>query len=145
MSHSSDEETNTKSCVTRVLIIDDRLDEVAALKLAFENKGVSVTYSADPNVGLAIIETDPPDLLILDLMMPKRSGFLVLERIVGLQQSPFPVMMTTSINGERHRKIASQLGVCAYLQKPYSIDRAVETGLQLIQEFNQPKKSPAPK
>lgn len=135
MAKSADEAKSSEPTPRHIMIIDDRLDDVAALKMALENRGLQVTYISDPNLGLAIMESDPPDLLILDLMMPKRSGFLVLEDVVSRQRDPFPIIMTTAINGQRHRDYAKELGVSAYLQKPYSIERAVELALQLLADF----------
>lgn len=135
MALSTGDCSSVQSSVKRVVIIDDRPEEAGPLKSALEYEGYQVNYFQDANVGLAVIETDPPDLLVLDLLMPKRSGFLVLEHMLGLERVPYPVMMTTGVDGERHRQLAEKLGVCAYLQKPYSIEQALDIAEDLIQQF----------
>ncbi len=62
--------------------------------------------------------------------MPKRSGFLVLEKLRRLRDEPMPVIMITGNEGSRHKAYAELLGVSDYIRKPFAIDRllkAVET------------------
>ena len=67
-----------------VLIVDDDPEVVESVRYALESNGFSVSVARDGNQGLALAETKKPDLLVLDMMMPKRSGFLVLEQHVGI-------------------------------------------------------------
>ena len=83
--------------------------------------------SGDGNQGLAIAEKESPDLVILDMMMPKRSGFLVLERLRRAQEEMLPVIMITANEGSRHRAYAEMLGVSEYLRKPFAMDKLIET------------------
>ena len=73
------------------------------------------------------MERDNPDLVILDMMMPKRSGFLVLERIRRSRPVPLRVIMVTANEGSRHKAYAEMLGVDDYLRKPFAIDRLLES------------------
>ena len=64
----------------RILLVDDDAEIVESLRLALESNGYTVLIARDGNQGLALSERENPDLVILDMMMPKRSGFLVLGK-----------------------------------------------------------------
>ena len=106
------------------MIVDDDFEVTETLKHALTREGYKVSVAADGNAGIAHTEIQQPDLLILDLMMPKRSGFLVLEY---LRQSEnglnIPVIMITGNQGNRHREYAELLGVSDYIQKPFAMDQ----------------------
>lgn len=110
-----------------VLVIDDDTEITEALKHALRGAGYEVTIARDGNQGVAIAETKNPDLLILDMMMPKRSGFLVLERLRQSQEDPVPVIMITGNEGNRHRAYAELLGVSDYIYKPFTMDRLLSS------------------
>ena len=64
----------------------------------------------DGNQGLALAERESPDLIILDMMMPKRSGFLVLEKLRRMSDVMVPVIMITGNEGSRHKAYAELAG-----------------------------------
>ncbi|MBC8201669.1 MAG: response regulator, partial [Planctomycetes bacterium] len=74
-----------------------------------------------------------PDAVILDMMLPKRSGFLVLEEILSVKSAPTVVMVTAN-EGKRHMAYANTLGVSAYLIKPVGLDKLIDTVSCLLQE-----------
>lgn len=115
-----------------VLVVDDDAEIAESIKLALRNAGFEVTMAHDGNTCIAIAETKHPDLIILDLMMPKRSGFLVLERLRLLQQETIPVIVITGNGGNRHRNYAELLGVDDYIQKPFTMDRLVDSVKNLL-------------
>ena len=87
----------------------------------------------DGNQGLALIERENPDLVILDMMMPKRSGFLVLEKLAPHgEKTPLRVIMITANEGSRHKAYAEMLGVDDYIRKPFPMDRLIESVQRLI-------------
>ena len=102
----------------QILIVDDDFDMTDTLKIALDNAGFETTIASDGNEGLAFAEARRPDLIILDIMMPRRSGFLVLERLRQELEEPIPVIMVTGNFGERHRSYAEMLGVEGYFYKP---------------------------
>lgn len=120
-----------KSAQRHILIVDDDFDMTDTLKTALDSAGFETTVAADGNVGLAVAETRKPDLIILDIMMPRRSGFLVLERLRQELEEPIPVIMVTGNFGERHRAYAEMLGVAAYFYKPVKF----QVLLQKIEEL----------
>ena len=67
--------------VPKILIVDDDAEIVESLKAILESRGYSVKSARDGSAGLAEAEANPPDLMILDMMMPKKSGFMVLEKL----------------------------------------------------------------
>jgi DNA-binding response OmpR family regulator len=115
-----------------ILIIDDDYEIVQSLCHAFEARGYDVAHAYDGNSGLALVETKRPDLVILDLMMPKRSGILVLERMRQSGQEPCPVIMITANEGQRHRQYAEMLGVSEYMHKPFTIDALLKRVSELL-------------
>lgn len=110
-----------------VLVIDDDAEIVESIKAALKLEGLRVSVARDGNQGLAITETEKIDLLILDMMMPKRSGFLVLEWLRQSNQDPFPVIMITGNEGIRHREYAELLGVDDYINKPFTMDQLINS------------------
>lgn len=65
----------------RILLVDDDHEIIESMRLALESRGYRILVARDGNQGLAMAERENPDLVILDMMMPKRSGFLVLEKL----------------------------------------------------------------
>ncbi len=74
----------------RILVVDDDFEIVDSMRLALEAKGYQTLIARDGNQGLALAEREDPDLVILDMMMPKRSGFLVLEKLRRTRPRPDP-------------------------------------------------------
>ncbi|MEX2672075.1 MAG: response regulator [Phycisphaeraceae bacterium] len=127
----------------RVLIVDDDPDVLAVLKQAMQSEGALTQCCSDGNTAVHVSESDPPDLLLLDMMLPKRSGFLVLER-VKTQEPPPVVIMVTANEGRRHQAYAETLGVDAYLHKPLRLEKLILTALDLLEERKQASSSSEP-
>lgn len=107
----------------KILIVDDDYEIIDSIRYALEGAGYQVVIARDGNQGLALAERENPDLMILDMMMPKRSGFLVLEKLRRLRDTPLPVIMITGNEGSRHKAYAELLGVNDYIRKPFAMDR----------------------
>ncbi len=116
----------------RVLLVDDDAEIVESLRLALESKGHQVLIARDGNQGLALAERENPDVVILDMMMPKRSGFLVLERLRRNVATPARVIMITANEGNRHKAYAEMLGVDDYIRKPFAMDRLIDSVERLL-------------
>jgi DNA-binding response OmpR family regulator len=116
----------------RILLVDDDAEIVESLRLALEANGYTVLVARDGNQGLALSERENPDLVILDMMMPKRSGFLVLEKMRRTRETPMRVIMITANEGSRHKAYAEMLGVDDYIRKPFPMDRLIESVQRLI-------------
>ena len=116
----------------KVLIVDDDFEIIEAVRYALEGAGHEVVIARDGNQALALAEREDPDLMVLDMMMPKRSGFLVLEKLRRLRDEPLPVIMITGNEGSRHKAYAELLGVSDYIRKPFAMDRLVDAVGKLL-------------
>ncbi|MCO8124426.1 response regulator [Stieleria sp. TO1_6] len=123
---------DVKGQTAKILIVDDDVEIVESVRYALEGHGYEVVVARDGNQGLALAERESPNLIILDMMMPKRSGFLVLEKLRRMSDQMVPVIMITGNEGSRHKAYAELLGVSEYIRKPFQMDkliRCVETQL----------------
>lgn len=116
----------------RILLVDDDAEIIESLRLALESNGFKVLVARDGNQGLALTEREDPDLVILDMMMPKRSGFLVLEKLRRTRENPPRVIMITANEGSRHKAYAEMLGVDDYIRKPFPMDRLISSVKRLL-------------
>ncbi|MCE9607660.1 MAG: response regulator [Planctomycetia bacterium] len=116
----------------RVLLVDDDYEIIDSLRMLLEAKGYTILVARDGNQGLAMAEREDPDLMILDMMMPKRSGFLVLEKLRRTRPVPMKIIMITANEGSRHKAYAEMLGVDDYIRKPFAMDRLLESVEKLI-------------
>jgi DNA-binding response OmpR family regulator len=126
----SEEKQETQA--KRILLVDDDYEIVESMRVALEAQGYQILVARDGNQGLAMAERDDPDLVILDMMMPKRSGFLVLEKLRRTRRIPMRVIMITANEGSRHKAYAEMLGVDDYLRKPFAMDRLMESVRRLL-------------
>ncbi len=126
-----------------ILVVDDDPDIVTSVKLAFQSSGAQVITARDGNQAVDLARRDDPDLIVLDMMMPKRSGFLVMESIKPQRECgtrPYVIMITAN-EGKRHEAYAKQLGVDGYMTKPFSIDRLLARACELLGgEYTDPEK-----
>lgn len=117
-----------------ILVADDDPEVLMTLKTAFETSGAKVTTANDGNKALDLAKRLNPDLLVLDMMMPRRSGFLVMENLKPDRKAgtkPFVIMITAN-EGKRHELYARHLGVDEYVSKPFSVERLLETACKLL-------------
>ncbi|MEQ8855775.1 response regulator [Gimesia sp.] len=116
----------------RVLIIDDDEGLTEPLQLAIEAEGYEVLTAHDGNEGLMKIERDAPDLVLLDLVMPRRSGFAVLDSIINNKQRAPKIVMVTGNSEPKYRELALDRGVDRFIPKPYHIEDLVQTVKELL-------------
>jgi two-component system alkaline phosphatase synthesis response regulator PhoP len=105
----------------RILVIEDDKDIVELVKYNLEKHGYQVTSSADGATGLAQIRKSPPDLLVLDLMLPRLSGLDIckdIRRDVNLNR--LPILILTAKGEEADRVVGLELGADDYVTKPFS-------------------------
>jgi DNA-binding response OmpR family regulator len=124
--------TGGENGAKRILLVDDDREIVESMRVALEASGYEILVARDGNQGLAMAEREDPDLVILDMMMPKRSGFLVLEKLRRTRRVPMRVIMITANEGSRHKAYAEMLGVDDYLRKPFGMDRLIESVNRLL-------------
>jgi DNA-binding response OmpR family regulator len=118
----------------KILIVDDDHDILTTMSLALKDLNQTILTASDGMAALEVAEQEDPDILVLDLMLPKRGGFQVLQRLKGkpTMKGKRPlVCMVTGNEGMRHQTFAEQNGVDDYLRKPFAISNLVE----IVQEF----------
>ena len=113
------------------LVVDDDSDILAIVKQALEAEGAVVTCCSDGNTAVHLCEQHKPRLVVLDMMLPKRSGFLVLEHVKTLKERPVVIMITGN-EGKRHQAYAETLGVDFYMHKPIRLEQLVTKAQQLL-------------
>jgi len=116
-----------------VLVVDDDLDILESFELAMRAEGANTLKASDGTAAISHCLNGEPDAVILDMMLPKRSGFLVLEELQNMEKPPIVVMVTAN-EGKRHMAYAKSLGVSAYLNKPVSLERLLDTVSCLLRE-----------
>ena len=107
-----------------ILIVDDDRELIDGLRLMLERQGYTVIQAHDGHQGKQMIYNQKPDLVILDMMMPRMGGYPVLEHFRG-KDAP-PIIMITANEGSRHKAYAEYLGVVDYIRKPFALDRLIE-------------------
>ncbi len=133
--------TTTRLQGKKVLIVDDDEDILSSIGLAMRAEGATTKMVTDGNAAIDACHDGDPDAVVLDMMLPKRSGFLVLEKIKKLAKPPVVVMITAN-QGKRHMAYAEDLGVDAYLVKPVPLQRLVDTVVRLL--FSNGHDEPSP-
>lgn len=117
----------------KVLIVDDDPDIQASVDQALKAEGAVTRCCSDGNSAVHKAESEKPDVVVLDMMLPKRSGFLVLERLKQRENPPV-VLMVTANEGKRHKAYAESLGVDGYLQKPVRLERLITMAVDFLKE-----------
>ncbi|HEY7327334.1 MAG TPA: response regulator [Gemmataceae bacterium] len=115
-----------------ILIVDDDVELSDGLRVVLERQGFRVFQARDGMQGKQMVYQQRPDLVILDMMMPRMGGYPVLEHFKGKTDAP-PIIMITANEGSRHKAYAEYLGVIDYIRKPFAMERlleAVERGLR---------------
>ena len=108
-----------------ILIVDDDTELSDGLRILLERKGYRVLQARDGQQGKSLIYQHRPDLVILDMMMPRMGGYPVLEHFRDKSDAP-PIIMITANEGSRHKAYAEYLGVVDYIRKPFAMERLLE-------------------
>jgi DNA-binding response OmpR family regulator len=117
----------------KILLVDDDPDILTSLQATFETTGADLRTAKSGNEAVEMAEKDMPDLMILDMMLPGRSGFLVLEKLKKRKPTDKPrVIMITGNTGSRHKMFADTYGVNEYFTKPVKMDKLLTTAEKLL-------------
>ncbi len=104
---------------SRILVIEDEKDIVRLLKYNLEKESYEVLTATDGEVGLTLARKEHPNLILLDLMLPKMDGMQVCRAI--RQESRVPIIMLTAKKEEIDKVIGLELGADDYVTKPFSV------------------------
>ena len=109
-----------------ILVVDDDYELSDGIRAVLENQGFKVLQARDGQQGKNLVYQQRPDLVILDMMMPRMGGYPVLEHFKGKTDTP-PIIMITANEGSRHKAYAEFLGVVDYIRKPFAMERLLES------------------
>ncbi len=124
----------------KILVVDDDPDILDALSMILESQGYQVVTARDGVEGLANLKAEKPDLMILDLMMPKMDGWAVCKELQDPRWAKYrdiPILILTSVREEASRRryeleTGLELDVDDYVEKPISPDILLERVGRLI-------------
>ena len=108
-----------------ILVVDDDYELSDGIRAVLENQGFRVLQARDGQQGKQMVYNHHPDLVILDMMMPRMGGYPVLEHFRDKKDAP-PIIMITANEGSRHKAYAEYLGVIDYIRKPFAMERLLE-------------------
>ena len=126
----------------KILAVDDDPDILEALTMILESQGYQVVTATDGVEGLANLKAEMPDLLILDLLMPKMDGFAVCKELQDPRWAKYrkiPILILTSVREEASRRryeleTGLELDVDDYVEKPFSPDILLERVARLVKK-----------
>ena len=105
----------------RVLLIEDEPNIIEAISFILSRDGWTVHTHEDGSTAMDKVLALPPDMIILDVMLPGRSGFEILRDLRNNATSKdIPVMMLTARGQDKDRELAQRLGVNHFMTKPFS-------------------------
>ncbi|MFP6769645.1 MAG: response regulator [Planctomycetaceae bacterium] len=117
----------------RVLLVDDDESILEVIEAAFRRSGHEVLVARDGSEALVRAERDAPDLVVLDLVMPRRSGFAVLDRLRQRHASHPPIIIVTANTDPRYEQFAKEQGANVFLRKPFDVDKLLEIAGGLLE------------
>jgi DNA-binding response OmpR family regulator len=117
----------------RILIVDDEEDILIVLKFRLEANNYEVLTASDGQEGLNKARTEKPDLIILDLMLPKLDGYKVC-RMLKFDESykVIPIIMFTARVQQKDEELGKEMGADAYVTKPFEPEILLEKIRQLL-------------
>ena len=127
----------------RILIIEDDRDIVELVRYNLANEGFQVSAAHDGAGGLATLRKSPPDLLLLDLMLPRASGLDICREIRKDETlNRLPILMLTARGDEADRVVGLEMGADDYVTKPFSPRELIARVKALLRRAEPPGDSP---
>ncbi len=119
----------------KILLIEDEKDMVYAVTLQLESCGYEIISAFDGHEGLKTARKEKPDLIILDLMLPKMDGYKVCGLLkADARYSNIPVIMFTARAQESDKKTGEEVGADAYITKPFDHQALLAKIKELLKE-----------
>ncbi len=107
----------------KILVIDDEEDMQKLLKMRLEQENFIVIAAGDGDIGVKTAEQKVPDLIILDIMMPKMDGYSCLKEIRKLPKTKdIPILMLSGKEEEKVRDLFAFQKISGYIEKPFELD-----------------------
>ncbi len=118
---------NKEKPATRVLIVEDERHIIESLSFVLEREGFEVTAVEDGEEAIQRLRAARPDILILDLMLPKVGGLEVLKLVrADAALRTLPVVVLTAKGRQQDRRMAEEIGVDAFMTKPFANSDVVD-------------------
>ncbi|MGE5553444.1 MAG: response regulator [Betaproteobacteria bacterium] len=119
----------------RILVVDDRPSIVEVLRLFLQMRGYETSEAYDGRTALEIIRRSPPDLVLLDLIIPERTGFQVLQEIQADERlSRIPVIVMTARAEVGELPAENLEGAAALLRKPFDLEEVAALVSRILLE-----------
>ena len=119
--------------VKKVLIVDDAQDIVETLKFLLETEGIECLTAFDGEDALNKAKNEYPDLIILDVMLPKINGYKVCRLLkFDSKYKRIPILMVTARSQEEDKAIGEETGADEYITKPFNIEDVVNSVKQYL-------------
>ena len=119
----------------KILVVEDEQDMVYAVKLLLEGSGYEVIAAGDGQEGLAKARREKPDLILLDLMLPKIDGYKVCRMLkFDAKYNKIPVIMFTARAQEKDKEMGRQVGADVYYTKPFQPEVLLEKIKELLKD-----------
>jgi len=107
--------------LSKILVVDDEPDTVNLTKVILEREGYWVTTASNGEEALTAVQNEPPDLILLDLVMPGKSGLEVCKILKSQSKTRnLPIIMFTALGRDVDRKLTSAVGADAHFMKPFT-------------------------
>jgi DNA-binding response OmpR family regulator len=116
----------------KVLIVDDEPNIVVSLQFLMKKAGFDTAVARDGDEALTEVERFQPDLVLLDVMMPRRDGYEVCQQLRGSGWTDLKIVMLTAKGREAEATKGLALGADAYVTKPFSTSELVDTVTRLL-------------
>jgi DNA-binding response OmpR family regulator len=116
----------------KVLIVDDEPNIVVSLQFLMKKAGFETAVARDGDEALTAVERFRPDLVLLDVMMPRRDGYEVCQQLRGSGWTDLKIVMLTAKGRESEVTKGLALGADAYVTKPFSTSELVDTVTRLL-------------
>ena len=118
----------------RVLVVDDEPNIAKIVKKQLEVSGYDVIVAGDGEMALTKVREEHPEVILLDVMLPKRNGYEVLGILkLDEQLKHIPVMMLTARAQQQDQQASLEHGADAYLAKPFQLEELVEQVKALLE------------
>ncbi len=118
----------------KILLVDDEQDIVETLKFVLESDGYTCFCAYNGEDGLKLAKEIVPDLMILDVMMPKINGFKISRLLkYDAKYKNIPIIMLTARSQESDKQIGEETGADVYITKPFELDEVLSTVSRLLE------------
>ena len=111
----------------KILVVDDEVDLVETIRFPLESEGFTVLVSYNGEDALNQARTENPDLILLDIMLPKLDGYKVCRLLkFDERYRNIPILMLTAKTQEKDKTIGMETGADEYITKPFDMDELLE-------------------